>query len=149
MVEGHRWSVRVGTADDLARLHVRTSSLELGAPVTFDSEYPHVTALEAVLGAVGADLVGGLRAEARRRRIALDEVEAVVGCELVNPLTHIGVVGEEGHPGIRRLEVKVYASTAHDEEALQPIWERVLARSPLICTLRDAVELVLELKLTI
>ena len=50
-----------------------------------------MSALEYVLGAIGADLVNGLQMLGRRRRIAIEQVEARVEGELNNPLTYLGV----------------------------------------------------------
>ena len=57
-----------------------------------------------------ADLVNGLQTLGRRRRVVIDQVEAVVEGELNNPLTYLGVVGETGHPGLERKSGSVSTS---------------------------------------
>jgi hypothetical protein len=69
----------------------------VGRPLDFDSESDAVSAVEYLLGALGADLLNGLRV-ARRRRVHLDRVEATVEGRLGNPLVHLAVVGGEGSP---------------------------------------------------
>ena len=57
-----------GPAD--ARVSVGRRQFSIGRPVEFDDASPHVAALEYALGAVGGEVVNGLREFARRRRLA-------------------------------------------------------------------------------
>lgn len=137
-----QWNVRVcETGRGRATAYVRRHRFEVGAPVQFDPQYPLVTALEYVLGALGADVVNGLQAVARRRRVVLDHVEAAVAGRLNNALTHLGVVGEEGHPGLEEVTVRVYVSSTETEEAVKEIWQEVRAKSPLVRTFERCVRL--------
>ena len=149
-MERFRWSARVrNTGRGRASVYVRDLRFEVGLALQFDPEYERVTALECALGALGADIVNGIDTEARRRRAHLDSIEAVVNGELNNPLTHLGVVGEEGHPGIEKLMVRVYVNTPEPEEDIHRIWQEVLEKSPLVRTLMSSVELELSLDVTI
>src|SRR5947208_51170 len=94
------WRARVrATRRGQATAYVRKHQFTVGAPVQFDEQYDQVTALEYVLAAIGADLVKGFQSAADRRRLTVDQIEAVVSGQLDNPLVHLGVVGEAGHPG--------------------------------------------------
>ena len=149
-MERFRWSARVrNTGKGRAHAYVRDHRFEVGLAVQFDQEYRRVTALEYALGALGADIVNTIDIEARRRRVHLDNIEAVVDSELNNPLTHLGVVGEEGHPGIEKLMVRVYVNTPEAEEDIRRIWQQALEKSPLVRTLRAAVELELSLDVAV
>lgn len=140
------WTLRVRTTGDgCATAYVRRHQFEVGAPLQFDAEYDRITALEYALGALGADLVNGLAARCRKQRLDVDHVEALVGGTLNNPLTYLDVVGEEGHPGLERITIRVYVSSADTRAAVQRVWEEVLARSPLARTLAAAVRLDLTL----
>src|SRR5262245_58663616 len=94
-MEPYRWSARVTSrvpspdsgGRSIADAWVRKHRFTVGAPLQFDREDARVSALEYVLGAFGADLVNGLHAVARERRIPLETAEAVVNAELENPLT--------------------------------------------------------------
>ena len=130
-----------------ATVYARTHRVEVGLPLSFDVEYEAVTALEQMLGAIGADVAAGLQRLAKLRRLAVDDVEAVVQAELENPLVHLGVVGEEGSPEVKRISIKVYVGSLDDEAELQALWKDCLARSPLIRTFEKAVELELELRI--
>ena len=145
----YTWSVRLSAHEDgRTKAFVRRHQLEVGTPLEFDPEYQGITALELALAAVGADLAAGLRMLARRRRVPLDSLELVVDATLNNPLTHLGVIGEEGTPAIERLRVKAFASPADVEEDLRAVLEDVMRRSPLVQTLKRAVQLEVELRFT-
>ncbi|MBM3949565.1 MAG: OsmC family protein [SAR202 cluster bacterium] len=130
-----------------ARVHVRKQSFAVGAPLSFDEEYTHLTALECALGAIGADVVGGLKAAAKRRRVKLDNIEATASGKFNNPLTYLAVVGEPGHLGIERVSVSVFVNSPGPKEAVRAVWDEALARSPLVHTFRSAVALDLAMKL--
>ena len=102
-MERYPWTLRVRAAGrDRATVFARTQQFSVGALVQFETAYDAITALEYVLEAIGADVVSGLQTVARKRRIEVDHVEAVVEGELNNPLTYLGVVGESGHPGLEQ-----------------------------------------------
>jgi hypothetical protein len=71
-----------------ARVSAGRRQFSIGRPVEFDDASPHVAALEFALGAVGGEIVNGLREFARRRRIEIDAVEALVSGELEHGLTY-------------------------------------------------------------
>ncbi|HEX5498887.1 MAG TPA: hypothetical protein VFX03_06665, partial [Thermomicrobiales bacterium] len=96
------------TDRERATAYVRQHRFAVGAPAHFDERYDAVSAVEYVLAAIGGDLVNGFRRVARRRRLPIDDVEAVVAGRLANPLAYLGVVGETGSPGLGRVSVRVY-----------------------------------------
>src|SRR5438093_9316748 len=100
-------SLRVTAPEpDVARVSVGRRQFSMGRPLEFDEASPHVAAIEYALGAVGGEVVNGLRAFADRRRLVIDAIEAVVTGELENGLTYFEVVGEHGQPRIARIHVK-------------------------------------------
>jgi len=141
-MEDHTWSVRV-VADDRRRatVYARNHRFVVGAPVSFDEDEAEVTALETVLGAIGADVAAGLLGRARRHRAEIDRVEIVVRGRLDNALTYLGVVGEEGHPGLTSVRLKVFVSSFEEEEKIQKVWDEMLEKSPLVRTFRDCLRL--------
>lgn len=142
------WTARVTTeAGERAAVFVRRHRFSAGRPLEFDRESEAISPLEYLLGALGADLLNGLRSVARRRRVTLDRVEATVEGRLDNPLVHLAVVGETGHPGLVAARVKLYATSPNPETDVRAAWAETLERSPLACTLRGCVTLSLELHL--
>ncbi|HZL85893.1 MAG TPA: OsmC family protein [Candidatus Krumholzibacteria bacterium] len=142
------WDVRVAaTATNVAHVFVRKHQFDVGVPLSFDREEERATALETALGALGAEIVVGLRRVARKHRLVVDDVEATVQARLRNALVYLGVIGEEGDPGIRQVRIRVYVTTAAPAAAVERVWQEVLATSPLICTFRHAVDLELTYKI--
>lgn len=142
------WRARVSAdVDGQASVFVRQHSFVVGKPVDFDGEAATVSAVEHLLGALGADVLNGFRNEAARRRIRLDRAEATVEGRLDNPLTHLRVVGESGHPGLVEASVKVYASSPDADATIRAAWADSIERSPLVCTLRSTVSLKVDLRL--
>lgn len=144
-----RWRLRVtSTESDATRVSLRRHRFTVGKPVDFDTESGHVSALEYVLGALAAEIVGGLRVFAKRRRIELDHVEAVVDGHLADAMTYLEVVGESGRPRLSSVSIKVYVASPHDEATVRRLWADTLERLPLVRTLERALDLQIELALT-
>lgn len=149
-MEPYTWTLRVGTTHrDGATVFVRTHQFRVGMPVQFDEEYEAISALEYVLGAIGADIVNGLHSLARQRRVEIDHVEAVVQGQLNNPLTALGVIGEEGHPGLEKVKVTVYVASIETEAEVHRVWQEMLARSPLVRTFQSAIQFDLSFQVVI
>ena len=130
-----------------ARVSVGRRHFSIGRPVEFDDASPHVAALEYALGAVGGEVVNGLREFARRRRLAIDAVEALITAELQDGLAYLEVIGETGRPRIRRITVKVFVASM-DQKATRAMFDEMIDRLPLVSTLREALDLDVELVLT-
>jgi hypothetical protein len=149
-MEGYTWTLRVSASErGQATVFTRQHQFRVGAPVHFDRAYEAVSALEYVLGAIGADLVNGLQALGRRRRVAIEQVEAVVEGELDNPLAYLSVVGETGHPGLEKVRVRVYVASPEEQAAIHRLWHEMLATSPLVHTFQAAIQLELKLQVVV
>jgi hypothetical protein len=127
-----------------ARVSVGRRQFSIGRPVEFDEASPQVAALEYALGAVGGEVVNGLREFARRRRLTIDAVEALVTGELQDGLVYLEVIGERGRPRIRRIAIKVFVASVNDT-ATRALFDEMLERLPLVSTLRAALDLDIEL----
>jgi hypothetical protein len=148
-MDGIACTLRVIASDDpnVARVFVRRRQFTVGRPIEFDDRALDVSALEYALGALGGEVVNGLRAFAWRRRLELDRVEALVTGELEHGLSYLEVVGEGGEPRLARVLVKTFVAAA-DEAAVRRLWDDLVRRLPLVCTLGAAVRLDLELIVT-
>ena len=148
--ERHEWSVRVSASGrGEAAVYARGHRFDVGPALSFDRDEPKVTALEHVLGALGADVATGLLRIARKRRVEIHSVEATVEASLSNPLTWLRVVGEEGDPSLSRVKIRVYVSTPADPVEVEPVWREAIETSPLVSTFRRSVELELTYKAVI
>jgi hypothetical protein len=135
------------SSPELAHVSVRRLQFAVGRPIEFDEASPRIAALEYALGAVGGEVVNGLRGFASRRHIGIDHIEAVVTCELEGETAYLEVVGETGQPKIVRVHLKVFVSSP-DEPALRRAWSELTGRLPLVCTMRSAFPIDLELTIT-
>jgi len=141
------WTVRVNwIAGQEAKAFARNHAFTVGPPVSFDTSDPHPSAVEYSLGALGGDLVNGFQAQARRRRVTIDAIEMRLSGRLNNVLTHLGVIGEIGHPGFESIDGTLYVSAEAEEPLLRALWQTTLERSPLVNTLQRCVALTLNLK---
>jgi hypothetical protein len=141
--------MRVTAAEqDQARVSVRKHQFVVGRPIDFDVEAPTISAVEYALGALGAELVDGLRQFANRRRLVLDGVEALVRADIEDSLVYLEVVGESGVPRIERVEIKVYVTSPEAEPTVQDLFQDVVDRLPLLGTFRTAVHLETQLILS-
>ena len=130
-----------------ARVTAGRRQFSIGRPVEFDEASAQVSALEYALGALGGEMVNGLREFARRRRIEIDAIEALVSADLDHALTYLEVVGETRPPRLTHVAVKVFVAAA-DEAAIAALFHELLDRLPLTCTLRAAVAISTELIFT-
>lgn len=124
----------------------RKSTFEIGPPLSFDIDLPQTTGLEHLLSAVGADLVNGFQELSKKRRVEVERMEATVEATLHNPLCYLGVVGEEGHTGLSRLDVRAFISSLEDEDLIETIWQDTIERSPILNSLHPRVEIHLSYK---
>ena len=146
-MEQYRWNARVSAKQDTSvRAYVGREQFDVSCALNFDVTRSGISALEYALAALAADVVSGVQQLAKKRRIQLDGVEASVQGVLENPLVCLGVVGEEGSPKLKQIQLKVFVSTPVASEPVNELWEEVLKRSPLASTFADLVELELVMK---
>jgi hypothetical protein len=91
-------------------------------------------------------VVNGLQVLARKRRIMIEQIEAVVEGQLNNPLIYLGVIGETGHPGLDQVSVRVSLLSSAADAAIQDLWQEMMATSPLVRTFQQAIQLELRLQ---
>jgi hypothetical protein len=132
---------------DIARVSSRRHQFSVGRPLEFDATSRRISAAEYALGAIGGEIVTGLSEFARRHRLEIDAIEAIVVGELENELTYLEVIGESGEPRIATVSIKVFAASS-DNDAMRALFDRMLDRLPLFCTLRATVRMTTVLIIT-
>lgn len=125
-------------------VYARGTRVDFGPSIPFDTEAPRMAAVEGLLAAAAADILGNLRQVARSRRLPLDEVEARLEARLSHPLAQLGVVGEEGEPAIEALSLRAYLSSSAPPDEIETAWLEALRRCPVVNTLRATVSLELS-----
>lgn len=137
------WRLRTrSTGHQQATVYCRNFSWALGQAASFEEKDAHPSAVEAVLGALGASLATAYATEAARAGLEVDDIELTVSGRVHNILAHLGL--EEGDASFASIEVKCYASTMDDEDAARKAFEAVVARSPIATTLKKATELTIK-----
>jgi len=140
----YQWRARIRSTGRLeSTVYCRNFSWKTGQPASFEERDEHPSAVEYLLGALAADLCAAFANECSQHSLEVDDVELSVRGRLDNVLAHLGL--EEGDPSFRGIEVKCFAATLDDQDAVRGAWQRTVARSPLAATLDKAVDLKLKL----
>lgn len=134
--------------DQGLKLYARALEAGLGVPLSFDRNEPRLTGVEYLLGAVASDVLGGFLRLAKRRRLPVDDLEAVLKADVGNTLAWLEVVGAAGSPRIEGIAISVYASSSEPEERVRQLWDEALARAPIVNTLRASLPVQINLQLT-
>jgi len=136
----YEWRLRVRAGEgQTSTVYCRNFSWKLGQPASFEERDVNPSAVEALLGALGAALATGYATECAREAIEIDDIELTVKGRLTNILAHLGL--EEGDPSFSVIEVRCFASTLSGEYEARAAWERAVARSPVAATLAKGVDL--------
>ena len=149
-MDDYNWTVRVErVGEQEVKVYSRNNAFVVGQQASFREADPHPSAVEYLLGALGGDLLKGFQVQAARQRVTVDALEMMLSGRLNNVLTHLGVVGEAGHPGVESIRGTLYVSSDADRKVLDEMWQATLERSPLVNTLQRCVTLSLELQVAL
>jgi TusA-related sulfurtransferase/uncharacterized OsmC-like protein len=140
------WSARVRWAEGMqAKAFMRNHAFTVGQPASFDTQDVAPSAVEYLLAAVGGCLAVGFQWRASRRGIAVRHVEIALQAQADNILVFLGLE-EEGHPGLKGIEGRLYVDADGDDEVLQEIWADTLRRSPVTQSLARQVPVQLDMR---
>jgi uncharacterized OsmC-like protein/TusA-related sulfurtransferase len=142
----YRWQCRVRWSEGLqSTVYCRNHQWQVGQPASFDVEDAAPSAVEYVLGALGACLAMGFQMRASQRGIRIDELEIALGGQIENIYVFLGVE-RQGHSGFRSISGTLYVRADADEKVLQALWQQTLAASPVTNTLTRStpVEIVMQ-----
>lgn len=139
----YEWRLRARATGHLrSMIYARNFSFEVGQAASFEEKDAHPCALEYLFGALAGSLTTSFASECARDNLEVDDVELSLSGSLNNILAHLGL--EEGDPSVKTVELKCFASTFDDEEKVKAAWQRTVSRSPLVATLKKAVDLQLK-----
>jgi uncharacterized OsmC-like protein len=140
------WSARVRWTEGMqARAFIRNHSFNVGQPASFDTQDPAPSAVEYLLAAIGGCLAVGFQWRASQRGIEVRNLEVSLQAQADNILVFLGLE-EQGHPGLKQIEGRLYIDADGDEEALQELWHETLRRSPVTQSFLREVPVQLELR---
>ena len=133
----YEWRVRTRlTGSQEATVFARNFSWKLGQPASFEEKDAHPSAIEAMLGALAAELVNSFATACTQHGLIVDELEATAKAKLHNVLAHLGM--EEGDPSLASVDITVFITSPAPGEVLRTVFAEVQARAPLLQMLRKA-----------
>ena len=143
----YRWQTRTrwqgGTQ---TTVFCRNHSWTVGQPASFDVKDEAPSAVEYVLGALGACLAQGFQIRASQRNVMIDDLEIALNGQIDNIFVFLGTE-QAGHSGFKTIAGTLYVQADADEEVLQDLWRATLASSPVMNTLTRPVDVNVNLKL--
>lgn len=142
--KNYEWRMRARSTGHLkSTIYTRNFSFDVGQAASFEEKDTNPCAFEYLLGALAGSLATGFATDCARENLEVDDIELSLTGTLNNVLAHMGL--EEGDPSVKRIECKCFASTFADEDSVQAVWEKTVARSPIVATLQKSTELQIKL----
>lgn len=142
--KNYQWRLRTRVTGHLkSTVYARNFAFDVGQAASFEEKDAHPSALEYLFGALAGSVTNGFATECARDGLDVDDIELSLSGSLNNILAHLGL--EDGDPSIKTIEMKCFAATFDDEEKVKAAWQRTLDRSPLVATLKQAVDLQMKL----
>lgn len=140
------WRARVrGRGGMGAEVFVRNHSFAVGQPASFDTADQAISAIEYLLGSLGACIAVGFHWRASQRGITVHQLEVALQARAQDILVYLGV-DDSGNPGLADVRAVVYVDADADPEALQELLEETIRRSPVTQTFQNAVPFHAEIR---
>lgn len=133
--------------DGQVRLVTRNLSFDADRQLGLDPAASHPAALDLMVGALAADLLGGLSREAARAGVLLRDAELRLEARLGNPLVALGVVGETGSPALASVSGTLFVTADTDDAEIRRLWEQAVARAPVHATLLHSASIHITIRL--
>ncbi|MGD0955407.1 MAG: OsmC family protein [Candidatus Acidiferrales bacterium] len=140
------WRARVrGRGGMGAEVFVRNHSFVAGQPASFDTTDQAISAIEYLLGSLGACLAVGLQWRASQRGITVHNLEVVLQARAQDILVYLGLQ-DTGNPGLTDVRAVVYIDADADSDALKGLLAETVRRSPVTQTFLNAVSFHAEIR---
>lgn len=135
----HVWRARVrGRGGMEAQVFVRNHTFTTGQPVSFDTADKAISAVEYLLGSLGACIAVGLQWRASQRGIKINDLEVSLQAKAGNILVYLGLENDK-HPGLSEVEAVAYVDADAEQDILDQLLRETILRSPVTQTLLHAV----------
>src|SRR5262245_28213007 len=108
--------------DGRVTIVARNLALHAEGQLSLDAKAETPSALDYLVSALAADVLGGLGREASRAGVVLDDAEISLAARLDNPLVALGVEGESGTPVLAEVTGTLYVSAEAGAEQLHSLW---------------------------
>jgi TusA-related sulfurtransferase/uncharacterized OsmC-like protein len=142
----YRWQARTRWAGGMqATVYSRNHSWKVGQPASFDLKDEAPSAVEYVLGALGACLAQTFQIRASQQGLLIDELEISLSAQIDNIFVFLGTE-QTGHSGFRLIEGTLYVQSEADPAALAVLWAHTLRVSPVANTLAHPAAIQIALR---
>jgi TusA-related sulfurtransferase/uncharacterized OsmC-like protein len=142
----HVWRARVrGGAGMEAEVFVRNHSFVAGQPASFDTADAHISAVEYLIGSLGACLAVGFQWRASQRGIAIHKLELTLQARSEDILVYLGLK-DEGNPGLTGIRAVCYVDSDASAETLESLLAETIRRSPVTQTFQHPVSIAAEIR---
>ena len=142
----YRWQTRIRWNGGMqTKVFCRNHSWTVGQPASFDVKDDIPSAVEYLLGALGACLAVGFQIRASRQNIQIDELEISLSGQIDNIFVFLGAE-QDGHSGFKEITGTIYVQSDADENILGQIWQETIAASPVVNTLTHRVNVNIGMK---
>ena len=140
------WRARVrGRGGMGAEVFVRNHSFVAGQPVSFDTADKDISAIEYLIGSLGACLAVGFQWRASQQGIMLHNLEVTLQARARDILVYLGLE-DAGNPGLADVRIVVYVDADADAETLDKLLAETVRRSPVTQTFQHPVSFTAELR---
>lgn len=113
---GQVWKARVRVIDTGPAVgHSSSHRLELSSTLGLGLDDSGPSSLDALLCALGSELLLSFRALLQQSALAFDSIELQLRARLDNPLIPLGVIGERGSPALSELECVCHLTSLFDD----------------------------------
>jgi TusA-related sulfurtransferase/uncharacterized OsmC-like protein len=140
------WRARVrGQGGMGAEVFVRNHSFAVGQPASFDTADKAISAVEYLLGSLGACIAVGFQWRASQRGITVRNLEVSLQARAKDILMYLGLE-DAGNPGLSEVRVVVYVDADAEPEPLGELLAETIRRSPVTQTFQNAVPIHAEIR---
>ncbi|CEG26523.1 sulfurtransferase TusA family protein [Bacillus sp. B-jedd] len=145
--KGYKWSVRARGEKDLsAKVFTRNHTFMAGQPADFSPKVNAPSAVDFLLASLASCLAVGFKAQASRRNLVIDNLELSLKGGLDNVLYHMEIE-DDGSPKLGSITGTFYLSSPEEEVVLKEVWDNTLKRSPVYQTLKQSVDIEINLSI--
>jgi uncharacterized OsmC-like protein/TusA-related sulfurtransferase len=142
----HVWRARVrGRGGMEAQVFVRNHSFTAGQPMSFDTADKAISAVEYLLGSLGACIAVGLQWRASQRGIKIENLEVSLQAKADNVLVYLGLENN-GHPGVAGIDAVAYIDADAGQDILNELLQETILRSPVTQTLQHAIAIKTQMR---
>ncbi len=140
------WRARVrGRGGMEAQVFVRNHSFVAGQPASFDTADRAISAVEYLLGSLGACLAVGFQWRASQQGVLVNNLEVALQARAQDILVYLGLQ-DVGNPGLTDVRAIVYVDADAETEILEKLLAETVRRSPVTQTFEHAVSFTAELR---